>query len=238
MGGQVNMQKHRTEQPVMEGNLASEDDADGEFCPECGQSLDLTRHEKAAVRHRRLEPLVFLVFGMCLTIAFGLRTGNTVDQLSSLDQQIVALRARAAQGTLPKPGNPAMIVEDTMAEVRTEQIDVQLTFQRDVTGLGLGLFTLVVGAVSRLRQRPRPADARQRPNKPHGPSSSDHPPVAGGAWELGGIVATTLVRMLLLLFVTTIGLLMIQGTPPSVQLLDQTLTRITEIVATIARSLS
>ena len=228
-----------TNQAEMADDVASDDDGGG-FCPECGQSLDLARHQEAAVKPRTLEPVVFLVFGLFLAVVFGLRAWGAAAQLSSLDQQIAALRVRAqaVQGILPKPVNPAMIVADTMSEVLTERIDQQVAFQRDVTGLGLGLLTLIVGAVSWSQERTDVVDGAPKQKGPQHIPSSNLLHVRGGPWGLAGLVATTLVRMVLLLFVIIVGLQLIQGSPPSLQLMDQALTRVVAVIVTIARTLS
>jgi hypothetical protein len=230
------MQERWTEQLVIDENPASDDDGDRAFCPECGQSLDVARHQATPVKRRTLESFVFLIFGLCLVIAFALRIWNTHTQLSSRDQQIAVLRthALAPQGSLPKPGNPSMIVSDTMGEVLEEQLDLRLSFQSDITGLGLGLLTLIVAAVSWLHEHPEVADGQRRRMRSQRLRSSDRSQVGGIPWELGGLVAITLVRMALLLFVTIIGAHVIRGTPPSLQLLDQALTRIVALILTIA----
>ena len=133
----MNLQERLTEQLDVDEVSTSDGEGDEPFCPECGQSLDLARLQETPVKRRTLEPFVLLVFGLCLTAAFGLRAWDTLTQLSSLDQQTAAL-GRAVQGTFPKPGNPSMIVADTMSEVLSEQAALQVGLQRDLTGLGLG----------------------------------------------------------------------------------------------------
>src|SRR5690349_7434768 len=152
-------------EPAMKATEQASKEGDGPFCPECGQSLDFARHEKEPVKRRTLEPFVFLIFGLCLTVAFGLRTWDAHLALPSLEQHIAALssRAPATDGDRPRPGNPSMVVADTMGEVLEEQLDLRLAFQRGITGLGLGLFTIVVGAMSWLRESPElVAEQRKR----------------------------------------------------------------------------
>ena len=233
-GEMVSRLMEQTEMSEMSETAVAREES---FCPECGQSLDLARHAKTPVKRRTREPFVFLVFGLCLTVVFGLRTGNALTQLSSVDQQIAALRAQATQEPVRRPGNPSMIVADTLDEVLTNQIDQRVAFQRDVTGLGLGLLTLVVGAVSWLHGRLEPVDGRRMRMSQQSVRRSDRPQIEGSPWHLGGLLATTLVRMLLLLFATNVGLQLIRGTPPSLQLVDEALTRIIAIVVTIANPL-
>ena len=193
------------------------------YCPECGQSLDLTRYQEAPVKRWTLEPFVFLIFGLCLTVVFGLRTWNSHSQLSSLDKQIAALRARQS----------ALEVGDTMGELLTEQAALQVGLQRDLTGLGLGLFTTVVGAVNWLCERHEPVDERRRGTGFRGFLLPVRLQVGTGPWALGAVVAITMVRMGLMMFVTIIVPQLLHNVPPSLQLVDRALTRIAALVSTI-----
>src|SRR5690348_15181435 len=77
------------------------------YCPECGQSLDLTRHRETPIKRRTLEPFVFLIFGLCLTVAFGMRAWHTHVGMVGLGQEMASWRvAQGTVGTFPKPGNP------------------------------------------------------------------------------------------------------------------------------------
>lgn len=232
------MQERWTRELLLEEDAASEAGGDGPFCPECGQSLDLTRHRKIPAKRRTREPFVFLILGLCLTVAFGLRAWNTQAQLSRLDQQIAALRAQATQGPVSRPGNPAMIVADTLDEVLTDQQALQVGFNRDVTGIELGLFTIIVGAASWLLERREVANGRRKRVSPQDLPSSGRPQAGSSPWEPGCLVATTLVRTILLMFVAIVGIQLIHGVSPSLQLIDQALTRIAALVETIASSLS
>lgn len=228
-------------QAEMSGNSKTAVEREESFCPECDQSLDLARHEKATVKRWTLESFVILIFGLCLTVAFGPQAWDTHLRLSRLDQEIAALQVRAAQGTLSSPGNPPTIVAgaaDTMSDVLTGQSALQVGFDRDVTGIELGLFTIIVGVASWLHERPHVVDGRRNRTMPPGVPSSVRRQVGGSARELGGLVAITLVRIVLLLLVATVGLQLIRGTPPSQQLVDEALTRVIILIERIASSLS
>jgi hypothetical protein len=212
---------------VKEMDPSPDAERDESFCPECGQSLDLARHAEAPVKRRTLEPFVFLFFGLCLLVVFGTRAWNAHLQFSSVDQQIAALRVQTLTSKL----------DDTMGEVLEQQRNLQLGFQQDIAGLGLGLLTLIVGAVSWLHERPEVADGQQNGLRPQHLPPSRRSQVGRSPWELGALVATTLVRMLLLLFVSIVGLQLIRGSPPSLQLVDEALTRIIAIVVTITSPL-
>jgi hypothetical protein len=75
------MAEQLTAEPAMNATQSASEEGDDAFCPECGQSLVLTRHEKAMVKRRTLEPFVFLIFGLCLVVVFGLRVWNTHREL-------------------------------------------------------------------------------------------------------------------------------------------------------------
>lgn len=206
------------------------------YCPEYGQSLDLARHQDAPAKRRTLGPIVFLVFGLCLTIAFGLRAGNTHTQLSRLDQQIAALRVRSAQSTLPKPGNQAIGIADMLAELLNEPAALQVGFHRELTGLGLGLLTVVVGATCSLGERPEVWDRwRKRSGLASLPSSSQWAGVS--LLYLGDFIAKTLVRMLLIEVVVLVRLQLNLGVPPPFELVDHVLTRLIILIDMAAKVL-
>ena len=227
-GGQVEMADRWSEQLVVDETVVSEVDGAGPFCPECGQSLDLARHAKAPVQRRTMEPFVFLIFGLCLTVAFGIRAWNTHREFSGIDQQIAALRVQTL----------TLKVDDTLGEVLEQQAALRIGFQRDVTGLVFGLLTVIVGAVSWLHERSEVGDGhRNRMGSQH-LVSSDRRQGGGSTRTLGLLLATTLVRMILLLFVIVVGLQLIRGVPPSLQLLDQALTRTITVINGIVAALS
>ena len=226
-GGQIEMELDRTGRRFT-GEYPASDDGGGEgFCPECGQSLDLTRHKKVLAKRRTLEPYIFLIFGLCLLVVFGTRAWNGHLEFSSVDQQIAALRV----STLTSK------VDDTMGEVLEQQRNLQLDFQQDITGLGLGLFTLVVGSVSCLRERPEAVEGRRKRLIAQRLVSSGRPRAGGSLWVPVELVAITIARMLLLIFVTIIGLQLLRGVPLSPQLVDQALTRTVAVVVSIVRFL-
>ncbi|HEX5418209.1 MAG TPA: hypothetical protein VFZ25_21340 [Chloroflexota bacterium] len=237
-GGQVEMEERGTQQLLVDEQTASEEDWIGSFCPECGQSLDLARHHEAPGKRQTWESFIFLIFGLGLTVAFGLRCWNSQLRLSGLDRQIADLRAHAKQSFVPLRGNPSMIMADTMSGLLTEQQDLQLRFQRDLTGLAIGLFTLVIGAANWRHEWPGSVDWWGNRRRPPEFPRSRRSHVGTRAWNLGGPVATSLARVAVVLFVTNLGLQLIRGAPPSLQLVDHALTHIVAIVFTIAASLS
>ena len=216
--------------------LAAIEEGGEGFCPECGQSLDLTRHHTTLANRRTPEPIVFLIFGLCLVIVFGFRAWDTHLRISNIDQKIMALRAQAANGIHPTPGNPAMIVADMLDDALTDQLSLDVAFQRDVTGLGLGFLAVVVGAVCWLRERPEVWDQRRKRLglEAMRPSSQ----LAGvSLWNLGDFVARTLVRVLLIMFVALVRQRLILGVPTPLELFDQVLTRLVVLVDMAARVL-
>src|SRR5689334_14865433 len=67
---------------------ASISEAGNSYCPECGQSLDLSHHFIVSTGQRTWESYVFAILGLFLVVVFGLNASRAHRGLFDIDQQI------------------------------------------------------------------------------------------------------------------------------------------------------
>jgi len=206
------------------------------FCPECGQSLQLTRHPRDVPKRQTAEPWLLAIVGLYLVVVFGARSWQAHDAIAGLDREIAVGRTALIHDVFGASGKQAVVQGEAVIALQTDRASWQQRFARDLTGLGLGLIWLVAGAGAPIRSLWRLAARRWRGHADlDGPPPSRNAPgqIAASLWAMGSALAGSLFRVLLVAFGSSVAGQLIRGVPLTVDMVDQELTRTIEIVTAI-----
>ena len=199
------------------------------YCPECGQSLDLSRHMALPTGQRTLEACVFALFGLVFVVLFAVNGWYTHRAMLDIDQQIVDSWASIAQDAYGSPSDQERAAARTLNSFLTERLPIQQRFDHDVVGVAFGVMMVTLGVGTLIRQR------RERGGLA-GPSCRGLPTeTLCRLWDLGRSVTTPFVWTVVLLCVGVTVDDIIRGEPLTLELLGRALERtVTIVVATIS----
>lgn len=224
------------ERPGMRDSSASTANPGECFCPECGQSLQLTRHPGDVTRRRTPEPWLLAIVGLYLAVLFGARTWQVHGVLVSFDRQIEDGRTAMMHDVFGSPSNRAMVQAENVVPLLTDRVALQRGFERNVTGLVLGLVAIVTAVGTPIRTALGLAARRwQGHAEIDGPSYSSLSLVSFliRLWALGDTLARLLFRLLLIVFGGAVAAQMVRGVPLTLDVVDQALTRTVDVVTAI-----
>jgi hypothetical protein len=206
------------------------------FCPECGQSLQLTRHPTDVPKRRTAEPWLVAIVGLCLAVVFGTRTWQARDALADLDRQIAVGRTALTHDVFGASSKRAMAQAEAVTALQTDRASLQQRSARDRTGLGLGLIGLVAGVGAPIRSAQGLTVRRWRGHAgTDGPPSPRNAPgqIAASLGAMGSDLASSLFRVLLIVFGGSVAGQLIRGVPLTLDVVDQALGRTIEIVTAV-----
>jgi len=214
----------RTERSGVPGSPGSPEEC---FCPECGQSLDLSRHVAVPTGQRTLEPYIFAIFGLALVVIFGINAWYAHRAMVAIDQQMADSRASIAQGAYGSASDQERVVARTVTSYLTERLPIQQRFDQDVAGLALGFVAITVGVGTQIRQR------RELSGSTHDGLVMK---VTLKLWALGNSVTRPLLWAALMLGASLTVSQIIQGEPLTLDLMNHALERTVEVIVTTITS--
>jgi len=198
------------------------------FCPECGQSLDLSRHMAVPTGQRTLGSYVFATFGLVFVVVFGINGWYAHRAIVAIDQQIVDSRTSRVQDVYGSPSDQERVAAGTVISYLTERLPIQQRFDQNVAGLALGILATTVGVGTQIRQR------RER-------SGSTYHSLLGKVtlklWDLGNSVMRPFLWTVLMLGASLTVSHVIQGEPLTLDLMNRALERTVAIVVTVTNAL-
>lgn len=203
----------------------SASEPDQPYCPECGRSLDRSRHADVPRPRGTLEPWAQVIFGVILLLLFGIQLPHGYALLVSVDREIADDRVAAQRDVSGDPGG--MLQTRGYSELLVYRMQVKRTFERAEAGFALGVVATAIGIFPLVCAR-RQVIARGSGTTGVGPLTSR--PAAGvGALVLVGTwvasVARGVVRVLMVAAGVALLMELLRGTPLTAGLVEQVLDR-------------
>lgn len=201
------------------------------FCPECGQSLDLSRQASVPTRHRPLEPYAFAIFGLFIVVVFSNNAWQAQVTLAAINFQMEDSRTSVSVDAFSSVSDQERAVTRIVNGYLAERHTVQEKFAHDMVGVGFGVVVTTLGIgtlIQRRREELRPAFTTR-----HGLIVA----LLRRLWDLGTLATKPIVwTVLLILAVVTLGLI-IRGDLPTLGLLERGLERTLDITIGVMNAL-
>jgi hypothetical protein len=208
------------------------------YCPECGQSLDLSGRLHVATGRGAARRWLLAIVGICLAVLFGVRTWHARDALAGLDRQIEDRRDVTMHDVFGTPSNQEMLRDEMVSPLLADRVSLQQSFDRAATGLMLGFLAIATSIAAGPPVRPSwnlAPGSRRRSEELHGRRSSRGSPVlvAIRLGAVGDYLVGSLFGTLLVVFGGSVVASVVQGVPASPELIEQALTRTVDVVAAV-----
>lgn len=219
----------RTERGDASATLADRDS----YCPECGQSLDLSRHSRVPPSRKTWEPWLFLAVGLGLAILFGLQVRQVREEMIGVDQQIAASGSTSTNDAYGTRSNQQMLRNDQKNPLLTYHALLRRDLNRDEIGFSLGLLAIAVGISSAIRRRQGRGGSLGEIL-----AESVLGQIMLGLWGCAEILAGSVLRALVIVFALGVGGQILRGAPPTPALVEQAFRHSADILTTIGGMLT
>jgi hypothetical protein len=205
------------------------------FCPECGQFLPAHRSEATLSRGQGFStwPLALLIVGAYLAVVFGSRvwiTYQTLVDTRALEQGLAA----SASGSVTRPLGADVRIAQAAGAAHLPEIDaaVNRELARSISALALGLVTIFVGLAALARPKLLRLAIQRRSARGAGLVSGREleAPLSLKAWAFAEGIYLSAYRILLIACGYFAASRLVQGDPPSWQLVNQALDRALDVV--------
>jgi hypothetical protein len=211
-----------------------------EFCPECGQPLDLARRGSENDSPSSRGPRWGLItLGLLLVVAVVARTWSAHTRALTLEHQI---QARAEQTTPTSPGHGGTTVAGTEEDFRllADLVAARNSLRQTPYAVALALAVLLAGLGTNdgIDRSLRRGETRRGPGSCHRTLWRTLPSVSRRLWMLLHGLAVAITAVVGVVFGWSVGVFLLKGVVMSQTLLDAALSRTIDAVIGVVGQIS